>query len=68
MMLDAKGVVEPDLVAHCELAPELLIALMRRHAGLGPDVGEMRELHRIKTILPERRRVFGAREATTLSL
>ena len=59
MMLDAKGVVEPDLVAHCKLAPELLIALMRRHAGLRPNVGKMRKLHRIKTILPERSRVIG---------
>src|SRR5580692_8649581 len=45
MMLDAERMVEAEVVAQSELAPELFVALMRRHAGLGPDVGEMRKLH-----------------------
>ena len=50
MMLDAEGVIETDIVAQSELAPELLVALMRRHAGLGPDMGKMREFHRNEPI------------------
>src|ERR1700722_5432206 len=45
MMLDAERMIEPDLVAQFQLAPELLVALMRRHAGLGPDMGKVREFH-----------------------
>ena len=45
MMLDAEAVIESKFVAQLELAPELLIALGRRHACLAPDMGEMRELH-----------------------
>ena len=48
MMLDAERVVEAELVAQREFAPELLVALVRRHAGLGPDVGEMREFHEVR--------------------
>ena len=47
MMLDAERVVEAELVAQLQFAPQLLVALVRRHSGLGPDVGEMRELHRV---------------------
>jgi hypothetical protein len=50
MMFDAKGVVEADLIAQRELAPKLLVALMRRHAGLGPDMRKMRELHGVETL------------------
>jgi hypothetical protein len=45
MMFDAKCAIEPDFIAQRELAPKLLVALMRRHAGLGPDMRKMRELH-----------------------
>ncbi len=47
MMLDAKRIIEAEPVAQFELAPQLLITLMRRHAGLGPDVGEVREFHSV---------------------
>ncbi|MGD0023474.1 MAG: hypothetical protein ABSC37_02445 [Xanthobacteraceae bacterium] len=30
-----------------QFAPELLVTLMRRHAGLGTDMGKMREFHGI---------------------
>ena len=50
MMFDAKCTVEPDFIAQRELAPELLVALMRRHAGLGPDMREMREFHEAETL------------------
>jgi hypothetical protein len=59
MVLDAERVIEAGLVAHRKLTPELLIALMRRHAGLRPNVGEVRELHRIKTIPLESYCVIG---------
>src|ERR1700730_15134132 len=39
MMLDAERMIETERVAQSELAPELLVALPRRHPGLGPDVG-----------------------------
>src|SRR5262249_1239494 len=45
MMLDTERMVEAQLVAQFKLIPELLIALMRRHSGLAPDVREVRELH-----------------------
>ena len=45
MMLDAEPVIESQRVAELELTPKLLVALMRRHAVLAPDMGEMRELH-----------------------
>ena len=45
MMLDAERVVETKLVAQRELTPQLLVALVRRHSGLAPDMGEMREFH-----------------------
>jgi hypothetical protein len=45
MMLDAERMVEAELIAQRQLAPELLVASVRRHAGLGPDVGEMGKFH-----------------------
>ena len=45
MMLDAEAVVEAELVAELKLAPELLVALMRGHVGLAPDMGEVSEFH-----------------------
>ncbi len=45
MMLDAEAEVEAELVAELQFAPELLVALVRGHAGLAPDVGEMGEFH-----------------------
>ena len=47
VMLDAKRIVEAKLVAQLQLAPQLFVALMRRHARLGPDVRKMREFHRL---------------------
>jgi hypothetical protein len=51
MMLDAERLVEAEFVAQCELAPKLLIARVRRHPGLGPDVGEVGEFHGSKRAL-----------------
>ncbi len=45
MMLDAEAVFEAKLVGQPKLAPELLVALGRRHAGLAPDMCEMGEFH-----------------------
>src|SRR5580692_9321993 len=45
MMLDAERIIEAELVARGQFAPQLLVTLMRRHPGLGPDVGEVREFH-----------------------
>jgi hypothetical protein len=45
MMLDAERMIETERVAQLQLAPQLFIALVWRHAGLGPDVGEVREFH-----------------------
>jgi hypothetical protein len=45
MVLDAKAEVEAEVVAQLELAPELLVSLMRRHVGLAPDMGKMGEFH-----------------------
>jgi len=50
-MLDAERMIEAERVAQRELAPELLIARVRRHAGLGPDVGEMGEFHGVAMII-----------------
>jgi len=46
-MLDAETVVEAELVAELKLAPELLVALMRGHVGLAPDMGEVSEFHEV---------------------
>ena len=46
MMLDAEAVVEAEVVAERKLAPELLVALVRGHVGLAPDMGEVGEFHR----------------------
>src|ERR1700726_2992855 len=51
MMLDAERMIEAELVAQGELAPELFVALVRRHAGLGPDMGKMREFHGVTMII-----------------
>ena len=53
MMLDAEAVVEAEVVAERKLAPELLVALMRGHVGLAPDMGEVGEFHR--EVIPMRR-------------
>src|SRR6478736_127990 len=45
VMLDAEAVIEAKLVAQLQFAPQLFIALMRRHSGLAPDMREMCELH-----------------------
>src|SRR5476649_1573817 len=45
VMLDRKSVVETDLIRKHELAPQLLVALVRRHTLLAPNVRKMRELH-----------------------
>ena len=45
MMLDAERIIETKFVAGLKLAPQLLVALMRRHSGLGPDVGEVGKFH-----------------------
>jgi hypothetical protein len=45
VVLDAERMVEAERVAQSELAPELLVAFVRRHAGLGPDMGEMGKFH-----------------------
>jgi hypothetical protein len=45
MVLDTEAEVEAEVVAERKLTPELLVALMRRHAGLAPDMGEMGEFH-----------------------
>jgi hypothetical protein len=45
MMLDAERMIEAERVAQLQLAPQLLVALMRRHSGLGPDMGEVGEFH-----------------------
>ena len=50
-MLDAEAVIEAELVAQHELAPQLLVALRRRHAGLAPNMGEMGKLHRASSFL-----------------
>src|ERR1700720_2612645 len=45
MMLDREAIIEAQFVAKLELAPKLLVALRRAHAGLAPDVGEVGKLH-----------------------
>src|SRR4029078_12637651 len=45
MMLDAEGIVVTKPVAHLKLAPQFLVALVRGHAWLAPDMREMGELH-----------------------
>jgi hypothetical protein len=45
MVLHAERVVEPDFVAELKFAPQLFIALVRRHPWLAPDVRKMGELH-----------------------
>src|SRR5262249_7944827 len=45
VMLDAEREVVAELVAQLQCAPQFLVALVRGHAGLGPDVREVRELH-----------------------
>src|SRR5580704_18731948 len=45
VVLDAEAVVKIEFVAQLQFAPELFVALVRRHSGLGPDMGKMRELH-----------------------
>jgi hypothetical protein len=45
MMFDAKRMIEAERVAQLQFTPQLLVALMRRHSGLGPDVGEVGEFH-----------------------
>src|ERR1700730_1686134 len=44
-MLDAERLIEAERVAQLQLAPQLFVTLMRRHSGLGPDMGKMREFH-----------------------
>src|SRR5215469_6477237 len=45
MVFDAEAVVEANVVAHLKFAPQLLIALMRGHPRLTPDMRKMREFH-----------------------
>ena len=45
MVLDTEAEVEAEVVAKRKLTPELLVALMRRHAELAPDMGEVSEFH-----------------------
>ena len=45
MMLDAEAVVEAEVVTELKLAPELLVALVRGHVGLAPDMGEVGKFH-----------------------
>ena len=54
MMLDAERLVEAKFVAQLQLAPELLVALVRRHAGLGPDVGKVGKFHEITSSMVHR--------------
>ncbi len=51
-MLDRESEVVAELVAELNLAPELPVALGRRHAFLTPDMGEMGELHGWQTLSP----------------
>src|SRR5215467_14641314 len=44
MMFDAETVIEAKLVAHLKFAPQLLIALVRVHPRLSPDMRKMCEL------------------------
>src|SRR6185437_1944244 len=50
VMFDAETVVETKLVAERKLAPQFLVALMRGHAGLSPDMGKMSELHEASSL------------------
>ena len=45
MMLNAETIIEIQFVTKDQLAPQLLVTLMRRHVGLCPDMAEMRKLH-----------------------
>ena len=45
MVLDAKAVIETQLVGQYNFPPELVVALAGGHAGLAPDMGKMREFH-----------------------
>src|ERR1700685_3810971 len=54
MMLDAERIIEAEFVASLQFAPQLFVTPMRRHSGLGPDMGEMREFHGIT--YPDKRR------------
>jgi len=58
-------VIEAELVAQFELVPELLVTLMRRHSGLGPDVGEVGEFHGIPKILNRAVPVEGLQQFNT---
>src|SRR5690242_19853359 len=41
MVLDAEPVLKIEFVAELKLAPQLLVALVRAHIRLGPDMGKM---------------------------
>ena len=45
VMLDAEAVIETEFVAQLKFAPQLLVALVRGHPRLAPDMGKMGELH-----------------------
>src|SRR5215831_15563966 len=45
MVFDAETIIEAKLVAHLKFAPQLLIALVRVHPWLTPDMRKMGEFH-----------------------
>jgi hypothetical protein len=45
MVLDTEAEIEAEFVAKNKLAPQFLVALVRRHSGLGPDMAEVSEFH-----------------------
>ena len=45
MVLDTESIIEPEAVTQLKFAPQLFIAIMRRHAGFAPDMREMCEFH-----------------------
>jgi hypothetical protein len=49
-MLDAERLIEAEFVAQLQFAPELLVAFVRGHSGLGPDVGEVSKFHGVTAV------------------
>src|SRR6185312_15838547 len=52
MMFDAERVVEAERVAQLQLAPKLLVTLMRSHAWFAPDMRKMGKLHSLSLLEP----------------
>src|SRR5471032_2855354 len=52
VVLDAKAIVKAERVARFQLTPQLLVALVRGHPRLAPNMRKMGELHGATTSAP----------------